>query len=238
MLRDAGLGLVLSVFFATASSATALDPLLQFIRAAEVHGNASAYDAPYAKFPITPPKPLTDMSISEVLKFQKSPRKTKSTAMGAYQIIHETLDTLTRKYNISHSAKFDESMQDHLAKLLIAECSHAKRKGDIAFGNCLAGIWAALPLLSGPKKGQSKYKGIADNEARTTTAQFINALNGISDIPNSNTLPASVTPKNQTRILLRSDLYDRITLGSIKSRRKGGFAPSIHSLTTDPYALE
>ena len=158
--------------------------------------------------------------------------------MGAYQIIHETLSIITKKYNIPHSAKFDKDMQDHLARLLIAQCSDARQKGNVVFGNCLAGIWAALPMLSGPNSGQSKYKDIAGNKARTTPAAFLSVLNGSKAMVNLSSNAARAPLQSSNQVNLRKDLHNRITIGSIKSLTKKEYAPSVHTLTYDPYQLE
>lgn len=238
MLRFSCLIVTFWFYLVPAAQATEVDTLLRFIRMVEVSGHATAYDTPYSKFPVRPPKNLTEMTLAEVLAFQKSPRHTKSTAMGAYQILHATLDSLIRNHRISRQAKFDTEMQDHLGKLLISGCEDARQRGHIAFGNCLAGIWAALPLLSGPNRGESKYKGIAGNEARTTPEQFISILQGgilTADIKIDKPKPA---PKTTSRILTRRALQSRIAIGMASKKTKQGFAPSVNSYSFDPYSLQ
>ena len=215
--------------------------LMKFIRCAEVTCHTSAYDQPYALFPIQPPKPLTSMTIAEVLAFQKSAKKTKSTAMGAYQIIHETLDTLVREHTINKASKFDRPMQDHMARLLMAECQPLQTN-KIKYGNCLARIWAALPVLSGPKKGKSHYEGIADNEARATVGEFQQALNGIA--------VASLQKNNDPLSKRQTATRNRSTFSSAQDRmnafrklreeanKSGNLPRSVRTLTFDPYALE
>ena len=214
---------------------------MKFIRCAEVTCHTSAYDQPYALFPIQPPKPLTSMTIAEVLAFQKSPRKTKSTAMGAYQIVHKTLDTLVRKHNINKDSKFDHAMQDHMAQLLMAECQPLQSH-KVKYGNCLARIWAALPVLSGPQKGKSHYEGIADNEARATVGEFQQALNGIevAKITRPSTSKSTITPKGNTRILLGNTRQRASAFTTLRSNadKPNSLPKSIRTLSFDPYALE
>ncbi|MFG5380032.1 hypothetical protein [Yoonia sp. R2-816] len=111
------------------------------------------------------------------MAWQRSQGKVISTASGAYQIIQKTLRGLVNKYGIDRHALFDRQMQDHLADLLLLECK-ARRNNVVQYGNCIAHIWAALPLLSGPDVGKSAYDGIAGNRALTTTKNFMAMLQG------------------------------------------------------------
>ena len=160
----------------TPTFASSQADLLKFIRHYEAGGNYQRY---YAGIRKAPAKPITQMTVAGVLTWQKSLGKTRSTAAGAYQIIRPTLKSLVRKHNINPNAKFDIKMQDHLAKLLISNCEYKNTQSDnIRFANCLAGIWAALPLVSGPNKGRSKYHGIAGNRALTKPHNVLAMLSG------------------------------------------------------------
>ena len=149
--------------------------LLTFIRALEAPRGYTDYER---RIPLPPPKPLTAMSLGAVLDWQVRVRQTgaPSTAAGGYQIIYPTLARLMRVHGLDRKRLFDAATQDHLARLLIAECG---RKGaprtHALYGNCLAGIWAALPLTHGPRKGRSAHHGVAGNRA-LTTAQTVLAL--------------------------------------------------------------
>jgi hypothetical protein len=145
-----------------------------FIRHHEATGN---YDRYYAGIPTSPPRPLTQMTVGEVMAWQDSLRNLRSTAVGAYQIIKNTLRMLVRDNGIDRNALFDQTMQDHLADLLLAECE-PQRRNVTAYGNCIARIWAAFPLLSGPEQGKSVYHGIAGNRALTTPQNVVAMLGG------------------------------------------------------------
>jgi len=49
-------------------------------------------------------------------------------------------------------------VQTFLARALMAECGFYDTNRDLlALGDCLAGVWAALPVVSGPGRGRSAY---------------------------------------------------------------------------------
>jgi hypothetical protein len=212
--------------------------LLAFIRSAEVSSTPASYNTTFHGFPKKPPKPLTEMTLGEVLAFQKSAPKTKSTAMGAYQILHATLDDLMKRHGLGDSLIFSPATQDRLARLLISDCSAARKDGTTRFGNCLTGIWAALPLLSGPNKGHSKYRGIAGNKARVTTDQFLAALNGQSWKLAENTTAHSSSSSENNVAPLRLTLKSRLRTQSIINETTGGLGGSIHKLGFDPYQID
>lgn len=150
--------------------------LLDFIRYYEAGGK---YSAVYSGLKQKPPKELTAMSVGEVIAWQKSLGKVKSTAAGGYQFIRATLKDLVEVHRIDKSRAFDADLQDQLANLLIKKCVYKNAPKDNArFANCLAGIWAALPLVSGPNKGKSRYHGIAGNRARVTPSEVLSFLAG------------------------------------------------------------
>ena len=169
---------LLSAWFGLVSPAHA-EPqqidLLTFIRLIEAPRGYTDYER---RIPTPPPKPLTSMTIGEVIAWQKSLGKVTSTAAGGYQIIRRTLSGLVSKHQIDPDLGFTPEVQDKLALLLISECSSARTRSRDAYGNCLAHIWAALPLLSGPHAGKSAHRKVAGNKARATVAEFRAVLDG------------------------------------------------------------
>lgn len=124
---------------------------------------------------LRPTKPVTRMSINEVLDFQRMLRQhgEESSAMGRYQFIYKTLDYLTALHGIDRSKLFDRRMQDSLARLEMRRCGFYDPNLSIAgIGDCLAGTWAALPLLTGSRRGQSQYRATGINAARTSPEVF------------------------------------------------------------------
>ena len=162
---------------ATAGPGSTTD-LLTFIRALEAPRGYIDYER---RIPIAPPAPLTRMTVGDVLAWQRRVRQSgaPSTAAGGYQIIYPTLSRLVRVHGIDPRARFGPAMQDHLAGLLIAECGP---RGPVAdhprYGNCLAGIWAALPLTRGRSRGRSAHHGIAGNRALTRPETVLALLAG------------------------------------------------------------
>lgn len=128
-----------------------------------------------------PPRPLTQMSINEVLAWQDSiDPKYNSEAAGRYQIMEDTLRGLKRNLKLSGNERFDSAMQDRLAIGLMQEKGLdqflAGRISVEQFGNGLSGVWAALPKVSGPNAGRSTYAGDGQNKALTSTDKFMSVL--------------------------------------------------------------
>lgn len=118
--------------------------------------------------PILPERPLTEMTLAEVLDYQREIREmgTISSAVGRYQFIYLTLRDLVETHGISDELRFDEEIQTYLARFLMHHCGfYDAATRDIHLANCLAGVWAALPLVSGPQRGQSAYADDRVNKA-------------------------------------------------------------------------
>ena len=117
------------------------------------------------------PKPVTAMTVDEVLDFQRALRQrgARSTAMGRYQFIYKTLLHMTVYYRIDRSQRFGPRLQDHLTRLELYRCGFYDAAVEVhELGDCLASVWAALPLLTGPNRGQSRYKATGINTALTS----------------------------------------------------------------------
>ena len=138
------LALAISAQLAMPGSACASGgSLLGFIRHYEAGGD---YDRYYAGIRTAPPKPLTQMTVGEVMAWQRSLRGVKSTAAGGYQFIRGTLRATVADYRIDHDALFDARMQDRLALLLMRDCKSAHAQGHNAFANCLAHILSLIHI--------------------------------------------------------------------------------------------
>jgi hypothetical protein len=228
------------------------EDMLRFIRHFEARGS---YDRYYSGIKVPPPKPLTQLTVGEVLAWRNSLRGTKSTASGAYQFIRPTLERLVRTYKIPKSKTFNAALQDQLAQLLISECPDRDLpKDNLRFGNCLATIWTALPVLSGPKKGQSHYKGIAGNRALTTPENVMAMLSGGQVTYEATPFRTPSQPSDQIKFrtikiyhfdrggnsafkLAGPSREERISQSSQKAQENGGLGKSIHTIyAVDPYA--
>ena len=232
--------------------------LLRFIRALEAPRGYADYER---RISLPPPKPLTAMSIGEVLDWQVRVRRSgaPSSAAGGYQIIYPTLKRLVTKYDIPRSRRFDAGLQDHLARLLIGECGRKGAKSNHPrYGNCLAGIWAALPLTQGVNRGRSAHHGVAGNKALTHPETLLALLAGQPvRLPSRNTaVPPPLDPAHAAEALKRIGQSvsqplafgaTRITVEEIntamrKARRDNTLSPSVRPLPAvrswkrDPYA--
>ena len=137
-----------------------------------------------------PPRPLTQMTVGEVLAWQDSiDAKYPSEASGRFQVMEDTLRGLVVAGQVSVDAWFDEDTQYLIGFKLL------KRRGwnrfangtmsQIDFGNSLAKEWASLPMLSGPKRGGSYYGGDGLNSALCTPEDVLRVLRSdfVSPIP-------------------------------------------------------
>lgn len=118
--------------------------------------------------PALPDRPLTEMTLAEVLHYQREIRAmgTISSAVGRYQFIYPTLRALIEAHGLSDELRFDSEVQTYLARFLIYHCGfYDPATPDVQLANCLAGVWAALPLVSGAQRGQSVYADDGVNKA-------------------------------------------------------------------------
>lgn len=128
-------------------------------------------------------RPITEMSIDELLAAQKSwGKRWRSSAAGAPQIIRATMVTLVKRLGLSGHEKFDPDMQDRMAMTLLLyrgwETFTAGRMSIAQFGNNLSKEWASFPALApisnGKKqvqRGESYYEGDGLNRALISPAQ-------------------------------------------------------------------
>jgi hypothetical protein len=129
--------------------------------------------------PSPPPRTLTDMTLDEVLAYQERIRAmgTVSSAVGRYQFIYPTLRRLVRDLGIAGGLVFDAEVQTFLARYLMRDCGFYDRATEVVdLGNCLAGVWAALPVVSGPRRGQSVYADDGINRALVPPDVLIDVL--------------------------------------------------------------
>lgn len=220
--------------------------LLTFIRALEA---PRGYDDYERRIPIAPPRPLTQMQLGEVLEWQRRVRKAgaPSSAAGGYQIIYSTLARLVTDYNIDRSDVFNAGLQDRLARLLISECgprpAASARSTHPRFGNCLAGIWAALPLTAGPRRGRSAYHGVAGNRALTRPETVLALLAGEAAALRRTPQPAfGSQPAGGSQPAESGPLaFEALPLSAVNDALRatagtGRLTPSVQTWKVDPYA--
>lgn len=155
---------------------SALTPLLDLIGRAEGAG----YDTivGFIRKADYPPKPITQLTIGELLAWQESiDGKYNSEAVGRYQIMEDTLRgfnndrrnsssggmSLYERAGLNLNSLFSPANQDLMAiELLKYRGLNRFLSGtltDVQFGDKLADEWASLPVMIGPKAGQGRYSG-------------------------------------------------------------------------------
>lgn len=142
--------------------------LLDFIGGIEA---PRGYDVIYGNNQDKLPKPITKMTISELIDAQASfTKRFKSSASGRYQFMRATLQDLSRELGLRGTQVFDANFQDRLAFHLLKRRGYEDyMSGKISraeFGKRLAQEWASLPVLTAVKgahrdlkRGQSYYAG-------------------------------------------------------------------------------
>ena len=212
--------------------------ILALVRALE----ASGYDDYEQRIRIPPPRRLTRMTIAEVLDWQTRVRDAgaPSTAAGGYQVIRATLERLVRQHGLDRRALFDAEMQDRIARLLVSECGEPGPPArHPRFADCLAGIWAALPLTSGPKRGRSAYQGIAGNRALARPETVLAVLAGRPvALPESARYGGSPAPSDEAVLAFGAVRLKRISSAMRGAARAGTLTPSVRDWNFDPYAVE
>lgn len=129
--------------------------------------------------PLLPPERLEEMTVGEVLAYQSQIRAlgTASSAVGRYQFIYATLLRLVDEFGLSPDLVFDGEVQTFLARMMMADCGFYDPEHDtLALADCLAGVWAALPLVTGPSRGQSAYAEDGLNRALVAPETVIAVL--------------------------------------------------------------
>lgn len=177
---------IISLFFATLNRRLAVDqasyqPLLNLIARVESRDNYNAYFGNAVNTEIT----FTKMSISAVQAWQEDfvARGNPSSAVGRYQIISTTLDSLVTQLELDTDRQFDESLQDELAIALL------ERRGGEAYINDeltkkqfaanLAQEWAALPKVIGDNPSASYYDGDGLNKSLVEIDEVLKVIDPI-----------------------------------------------------------
>lgn len=161
------------------SKATSPDALLGLIRNAET---SKGYDdfSTYAK--IKPSKPPSQMTVNEVLSWQREAARagSQSVAIGGYQMIGKTFRGLVDEMGLTGDELFDQTLQDEMGKRLLVRRGYndwvSGKITDTQFGNNLSMEWAGLPVVAGKKAGRSYYAGDGLNGATVSTTDVFSAL--------------------------------------------------------------
>ena len=131
------------------------------------------YNQVYSGVRVNPPRPITSMSVGEVLAWQRQASKTAvSSAAGRYQVIRATLQEMVDQGVVSSDARFNARTQDRIGRHLLRQTGYRAGETSPAVANRIADIWAALPQVSGPGRGASTYEGIAGNHALVDATSY------------------------------------------------------------------
>ena len=120
---------------------------------------------------VPPPRPITSMSVAEVLDWQRQATRggSVSSAAGRYQVIRPTLQRLVDEGVVSPTDRFDIAIQNRIGRHLLAETGYRPGASDPEVANAIARVWAALPRADGTG---SIYEGIAGNHALITAPDY------------------------------------------------------------------
>jgi muramidase (phage lysozyme) len=130
------------------------------------------------------PRPLTEMTLSELLGFQQElARNLGSAAAGRYQVVPMTLAEMKRRLRLGGRRRFDPDLQDLIGYALLRRRGFdGFAAGDLpleAFALALAKEWASLPVLAplaGAHRpleaGETYYAGDGRNKALVGPGEF------------------------------------------------------------------
>lgn len=148
--------------------------ILNFIGSIEA---PEGYDTIYGNNQDNLPKPLTEMTLDEILAAQAGwSKRFGSSAAGRYQFMRATLKGLMGEKGVPGTAKLKPDLQDMLAFHLLVRRGYDKWVAgsitDIQFGKLLAQEWASFPVLErtagahrGVDRGETYYAGDKLNKA-------------------------------------------------------------------------
>lgn len=176
--------------------------LLEFIVSIEA---PQGYDTIYGNNQDKLPRPLTQMTLGEVIDAQKSwTKRFKSSAAGGLQFMRKTLIGIAKEVpSLSGDVLFDRELQQRLGYYLLLRRGYERfMTGElsmVAFGKALAQEWASFPVLTACKgehqpieRGQSYYAGDALNKSLVRPERVEAMLRQVLDAAKTgDTLPPS-----------------------------------------------
>jgi muramidase (phage lysozyme) len=163
------------------------------------------YESIYANKQGKLPKPLTKMTLDEVIASQRRWSKNHgSSAAGAPQFMRNTLLGLMAELGLSGSQILEGDLQDRLAYHLLkrrgCEAFVAGKISRTEFGKRLAQEWASFPVLAptkgahrNVKRGQTYYLGDKLNKQLVTPEMVETVLDRVKAVA-----AASVQPEPKT----------------------------------------
>lgn len=201
----------------------ATDFLLDFIAEGESGGNYNAV--------IGDAKASDDLgakSLAEIYTLMADllTKGRPSTAVGRYQIIRSTLESLASKMSISPDTKFTPELQDRLGVQLMVGRGYSRwwtgGMTDEDFAHGLSMEWASLP--DPENQGKSHYDGIGPNHASKTEAQVMTALSRTRALIGE---PQKATSPDTSADDLNRQELERIRSGSVPPAPATSMAPGV-----------
>ena len=118
---------------------------------------------------------ISKMTIKEALKHvkEKSTTKENNIAMGRYQYVPSEIDKYLSRVGLTRDSKFSPKNQDKMAAAAITQ--EGINKGCAKLYELIPQLWAGIPILIGPKRGQSNYEG-GINSAQIKPEYYENVL--------------------------------------------------------------
>lgn len=136
-----------------------------------------------------PPRPITTMTVGEVLDWQDSiDSKYMSEAAGRYQIMEDTLRDQVNSGAVSANQRFDAATQDQIAVSLMNRRGLASYQAGLIgaedFAQNLSQEWASLPAIKTDKAGrvatgQSYYAGDGLNKSHVQQKTIMDYVRGL-----------------------------------------------------------
>lgn len=166
--------------------------LLDFIGSKEA---PKGYDTVFGNRMAQMPKPLTTMTVDEVIAQGKWRTDTfGSSAAGRYQFMKATLASLKQTERLTGREVMTPALQDRLGYALLLRRGYAKfMAGQLSvagFGLGLAREWASFPVLAATKgahrqvqRGQTYYLGDGLNKVLATAGEVETVLNQMRAMP-------------------------------------------------------
>lgn len=179
-------------------------------------------------------KPLTEMTVGEVRKAQKSRRVF---AVGKYQIIPDTMEGFVRVMKISDSDKFDAATQEKFKEYVInykrpavGRYIRGESSDRALAAQELAREFASVGLAfpeAGRVRGESRYSGTAGNRASISPERVEAALDiarsgkGVStpistSAPTHTTTPSVQSPSTSSSVQISVPTQQSFPLSSVQ----------------------
>ena len=131
------------------------------------------YDQVYSRVKLAPPRPITSMTVQDVMTWQRQASKTAaSSAAGRYQVIRKTLNGVVKQGVVSPNEVYTPAVQDRIGAYLLAQTGYRDGDSSDKILNRVSGVWAALPRVSGAGAGYSTYEGYAGNHAQLDAQSY------------------------------------------------------------------